>query len=373
MSFILSDRVKETTTTTGTGSLSLGGAVIGFEAFSDRMVDGDTTHYSITDDTDWEVGVGTYEVTGNLLIRTTVLKSSNADAAVNWGAGTKTVFMTVSSAKVDEKIDGSGVDKVTVSPTAPSSPNAGDIWIDSDEFQTLPSSNSFVTGETPTGTVNGVNLEYITASNYIPGSLRVYVNGLNYKPSTHFTETTPASGIFTMNEAPLTGGVITVDYQVAADPYSGNADTLDGVHLSAIFSAIYPVGAIFISGSSTMPALISAIGTWARIEGKFIVGASDSDGDFDVNDTGGAKTHNHEIPLQSGYDTGRAYPYNSSTFQSYATAVGADIYSKVVSSQSRQALGVSNTSANIEVWKMRTADISNLPPFKAKYMWERTA
>lgn len=97
MAFVLSDRVKETTTTTGTGAVTLGGAVTGFEAFSARMSNGDTTRYCITDGTAWEVGVGTWN-TGGTLSRTTVIKSSNSDSAVSFSAGTKSVFMTWDSA-----------------------------------------------------------------------------------------------------------------------------------------------------------------------------------------------------------------------------------------------------------------------------------
>lgn len=92
----LADRVKETTATTGTGSYSLGGAASGFQAFSDAFATADTVYYCVEDGTDWEIGIGTL-TTGTpwTLARTTILASSNADAAVNWGAGAKNVFCTV--------------------------------------------------------------------------------------------------------------------------------------------------------------------------------------------------------------------------------------------------------------------------------------
>lgn len=96
MAHVAADRVKETTTTTGTGDITLGGAVTGFQAFSAVMVNTDTTFYSIVHRTaaEWEVGFGTWN-TGGTLSRTTVLESSNADAAVNFSAGTKDVFITI--------------------------------------------------------------------------------------------------------------------------------------------------------------------------------------------------------------------------------------------------------------------------------------
>jgi hypothetical protein len=93
MALVVKDRVKETTTTTGTGTLTLAGASTGFQSFS-VIGDGNTTYYTITDGTDWEVGVGTYTSSGTTLSRDTILESSNSGSAVNWGAGSKDVFVT---------------------------------------------------------------------------------------------------------------------------------------------------------------------------------------------------------------------------------------------------------------------------------------
>lgn len=95
MALVLKDRVKETTTTTGTGAISLDGAVANFQAFSSVLSDADTTYYAIIDVTnsDFEVGLGTYASSGNTLTRTTILESSNSGSAVNFGAGTKNIFI----------------------------------------------------------------------------------------------------------------------------------------------------------------------------------------------------------------------------------------------------------------------------------------
>ena len=96
MALVVADRVKETTTSTGTGAITLAGAQANFVAFSAVLSDGDTTFYAIVDDNNlaWEVGVGTYASAGNTVTRTTVLASSNAGSAVNLQAGTKEVFVT---------------------------------------------------------------------------------------------------------------------------------------------------------------------------------------------------------------------------------------------------------------------------------------
>jgi len=99
MALVLKDRVKETTTTTGTGTYTLAGAVTGFEAFS-SVGDGNTTYYACSDGTDFEVGIGTYTASGTTLARTTILQSSNSDNAVNWTAGTRTIFCTLPAEKM---------------------------------------------------------------------------------------------------------------------------------------------------------------------------------------------------------------------------------------------------------------------------------
>ena len=98
MALQIADRVKETTTTTSTGTYALAGAVDGFQSFA-AVGDGNTTYYACTDGTDYEVGLGSYTASGTTLSRITILESSNSDAAVNWGAGTKEIFVTVPAEK----------------------------------------------------------------------------------------------------------------------------------------------------------------------------------------------------------------------------------------------------------------------------------
>lgn len=95
MALVLKDRVKETTATAGTGTITLAGAVTGFQSFA-AVGNGNTTYYCIAAQTgtEWEVGIGTYTSSGTTLSRDTVLASSASGAKVTFSAGTKDVFVT---------------------------------------------------------------------------------------------------------------------------------------------------------------------------------------------------------------------------------------------------------------------------------------
>jgi len=108
MAFVLADRVKETTTTAGTGTVTLLGASTGYQSFS-AIGNGNTTYYVIAGQTtsEWEVGIGTYTSAGTTLSRTTVLSSSNSGSLVNFSAGTKDVFVSYPASK-SVNLDASG-------------------------------------------------------------------------------------------------------------------------------------------------------------------------------------------------------------------------------------------------------------------------
>ena len=93
MPLVVKDRVNETSTTTGTGTFTLAGAVTGFQTFA-AIGNGNTTYYTIVlqGGSEWEVGLGTYTSSGTTLSRDTILSSSNSNNAVNFSAGTKNVF-----------------------------------------------------------------------------------------------------------------------------------------------------------------------------------------------------------------------------------------------------------------------------------------
>ena len=101
MALVINDRVKVTSTTTGTGAFALGAAQTGFESFATGIGNNNTTYYTIFNQgtTEWEVGLGTLDATSANLTRTTVISSSNSDAVVDFQSGTKDVFCTLPASK----------------------------------------------------------------------------------------------------------------------------------------------------------------------------------------------------------------------------------------------------------------------------------
>jgi hypothetical protein len=107
MALVVYDRVQETTTTSGTGSVTLLGAVSGFQSFA-VVGNTNTTYYTITDGAQWEVGIGTYSTSGPTLARTTVLSNSNGNTTpITLSGGTAQVFVTYTAEK-SVNLDASG-------------------------------------------------------------------------------------------------------------------------------------------------------------------------------------------------------------------------------------------------------------------------
>ncbi len=100
MALVINDRVKVTSTSTGTGAFALGVAQTGFEDFT-AIGNNNTTYYTIFNQgtTEWEVGLGTLDATSANLTRTTIISSSNSDSVVTFTGGTKDVFCTLPASK----------------------------------------------------------------------------------------------------------------------------------------------------------------------------------------------------------------------------------------------------------------------------------
>lgn len=150
MALVLADRVKETTTTTGTGTVTLLGAATGFQSFA-VVGNTNTTYYTIAGQTtsEWEVGIGTYTLSGTTLARTTVLASSTGGAAINFSAGTKDVFVTYPAGRSVSGGEGytendTTIDVSSTINTGRNAVSAGPITLASGITVTVPSGSRWV-------------------------------------------------------------------------------------------------------------------------------------------------------------------------------------------------------------------------------------
>ena len=101
MALVVNDRVKVTSTTTGTGAFTLGAAQVGFETFATGIGNNNTTYYTIFNQgtNEFEVGLGTLNANSTVMTRTTIISSSNSDSVVDFAAGNKDVFCTLPASK----------------------------------------------------------------------------------------------------------------------------------------------------------------------------------------------------------------------------------------------------------------------------------
>ena len=130
MALVLNDRVKETTTTTGTGTINLAGAETGFETFVAGIGNSNTTYYCIVGKgtAEFEVGIGTVtDASPDTLSRTTILSSSNSDSAVNFSSGEKDVFCTLPASKTIREVDTALNTPTGTTAQRAGSPAAGDF------------------------------------------------------------------------------------------------------------------------------------------------------------------------------------------------------------------------------------------------------
>ena len=159
MALIVKDRVQEISTTTGTGTLTLGGAVLGYQSFA-AIGNGNTTYYAIFDPVayDWEVGIGTYTSSGTTLSRTTVLSSSNGGSLVDFAAGTRNVFCTYPSERA-VYLDSAG--SYPVQDTF-NTLNATTATLTAGTVSTTPSSGTDIANKSYVDTVAAAGIHYHT-------------------------------------------------------------------------------------------------------------------------------------------------------------------------------------------------------------------
>ena len=145
MAFVRADRVQETTTTTGTGTVTLAGASTGFQSFA-AVGNGNSTFYTIADasGSNWEVGIGTYTSSGTTLSRDTVLSSSNAGSLVNFSAGTKNVFVTFPASSTLYALNNTTIATNGVIPSGANATALGPITINTGKAVTVPTGQAWL-------------------------------------------------------------------------------------------------------------------------------------------------------------------------------------------------------------------------------------
>jgi hypothetical protein len=227
MALVLKDRVQEVTNTTGTGTLTLAGAVTGFQSFA-AVGDGNTTYYAITGGSEWELGIGTYTASGTTLSRDTVLSSSNSGNLVDFAAGSKTVFVTYPAEKsvyqdASNNVSGYNIEN---SPIGGSTPAAG-------TFTTLTSN-----GET---------------SFTIPGSMSVTSQATSGNNSFNFV-TSATSG---RQGIAVQDGTRFAEFFLMKSTQAGYGNTNEAV----IRASVNTAGLRLVSDSSATPTIFFSTGT----------------------------------------------------------------------------------------------------------------
>ena len=300
MAFNVFDRVQETTTTTGTGTVTLGGAVSGFQSFFNAgFNNGDTTYYCITSGTAWEVGLGTFTTGPNSLARTTILSSSNFNSAITL-AGTSNVFCVYPASKSVYRDSSGNVAGYNLTAGTINSTTVGATSASTGAFTTL-SASSTVSGtgfSTYLASPPAIGATSASTGAFTTLSASSTVSGTGF--STYLASppaiggTAAAAGSFTTLSASSTVSGTGFSTYLASPPAIGGTTAAAGSFTTLSASSTLAAGGVPVSGVGFSNYLASppAIGgtTAAAITGTTITATTAFSGPH--NGTVGATTPN---------------------------------------------------------------------------------
>lgn len=344
MALVVKDRVKETSVTAGTGTVTLAGAQLGFQSFS-VIGDGNTTYYAIVDNTtgDWEVGIGTYTSAGTTLSRDTILESSNSGAAVNFAANSKDVFVTYPAEKsfsLDQTLG------VLNGGTGQTTYTDGQLLIGNSTGNTLTKSTltagSGITISNGSGavTISAVNTGTVTSVDLSAGT-GISVSGGPITSSGAITVTNTAPDqVVSLTGAGTTS--ITGTYPnftiTSNDQYDGTVTSVGG---TGTVNGITLTGTVTSSGSLTLGGTLSGVDLATQVTGTLPIAnggtgqTTYTDGQLLIgNSTGNTLT---KSTLTAG--SGISITNGSGAITIAATAVAATTYTGTASSGSWSGSG----------------------------------
>jgi hypothetical protein len=272
MALVLADRVKDTTTTTGTGSVTLSGSPpAGFQSFGAAIGNGNTTYYTISGGSQFEVGIGTYNSAGPTLNRDTVLSSSNSGSLVNFSAGTKDVFVTYPAEKsVNEDATGNvNIDITGNATTATRATNLAAGAAGSVPYQTAANTTAFLASAS--GVLVGGNPPTFSTTPTLTGTnFTAIPNAALSNSSVTIGSTSVALGATSTTLAGLTSVTLTQDptlaLQAATKQYV-DTQVSSGIHFHQPVRVEAPtnLNATYANGTAGVGATLTNAGTQAAL------------------------------------------------------------------------------------------------------------